>query len=289
MWPRGSIFPYRIYTMAASGIPVLNYHAIDDTDNINSSHNVSVSLASFKEQISWLHKEGYKTVTNEELNDLLFHKKKIPGKHVLITFDDGYFSLHKYALGILSDFGYTATLFLSTSFIGNPYNQNDFEFVNHDRQLTWPEIRDLSSNGWSIQSHGYTHTRMTHLDIPSIAKEVTLSKTIIEQNLGKTVDAFAFPYGIYNKAVIDQLKNAGYTSAYTVHSGKLYPSAKRFQIPRIEINNADSMDSYKIKVLTGYTSATNGIRSKIRDIAFANPSVKDLIEKWAHRMGYGNR
>ena len=275
--------------MAVSGIPVLNYHAIDDADNINSSHNVSVSLKSFKEQISWLHKEGYRSLTQEDLNSLLFQKKAIPGKHVLITFDDGYFSLYKYALEVLSEYGFTATLFLSTSFIGNPYEQADFAFVKHDRQLTWPEIRELSANGWSIQSHGNTHTRMTHLDIASIANEVTLSKNIIEQNLGSPINAFAFPYGIYNKSVIDQLKIAGYTSSYTVHSGKLFQSAKRFQIPRIEINNADNIDSYKIKVLTGYTSAANGFRAKICDIAFANPAVKDLIEKWAHRMGYGNR
>ena len=275
--------------MAVQGIPVLNYHAIDDTDNINSSPNVSVSLASFREQIGWLHKEGYKSVTTEELNGLLFQKKPIPGKHVLITFDDGYFSLYKYALEILSEFGFTATLFLSTSFIGKTYDQSDFGFVNHDRQLTWQEIKELAANGWSIQSHGNAHTRMTHLDLESVKNEVTLSKSIIEQNLGTKVDAFAFPYGIYNKAVIDQLKAAGYTSSYTVHSGKLYPSANRFLIPRIEINNQDSMDSYKVKVLTGYTSTANGIRAKIRDIAFANPAMKDFIEKWAHKMGYGNR
>ncbi len=126
--------------MAVQGIPVLNYHAIDNTDNINSSPNVSVSLASFREQISWLHNEGYKSVTTEELNELLFKRKPVPGKHVLITFDDGYYSLYKYALGILSEYGFTATLFLSTSFIGKTYDQGDFGFVNHDRQLTWQDV-----------------------------------------------------------------------------------------------------------------------------------------------------
>ena len=273
----------------AAGIPVLNYHAIDDTDNINSSQNVSVSLAAFKEQIAWLHSEGYRSLTNEALNNLLFHKRPVPGKHVLITFDDGYHSLYQHGLKILSQYGFTATLFLSTSFIGKTYEQSDFGFVNHDRQLTWDEIKELSANGWSIQSHGYNHIRMTHLDAAAVTNEVRLSKKIIEDNLGKPVDAFAFPYGIYNKGVIDALKAAGYTSAYSVHSGLLRPSAGKFSIPRIEINNSDTMESYKIKVATGYTSAGNGFRSKIRDIAYSNPAVKDMIEKWAHRMGYGNR
>ena len=273
----------------AAGIPVLNYHAIDDTDNINSSQNVSVSLEAFKAQMAWLHEEGYQSISPEELKGLLFHKKGISGKRVLITFDDGYYSLYKYALGVMAQYGFVGTLFLSTSFIGKTYDQGDFAFVNHDRQLTWEEIKALSDAGWSIQSHGNSHIRMTHLDIKDVAKEVSISKKLIEENLGRPVDAFAFPYGIYSKAVIDELKHAGYTSSYTVHSGKMYTSVKRYQVPRIEINNRDTMESYKTKVLTGHLSSSIAFRARIRNIAFANPAVKDMIEKLAHRMGYGNR
>ena len=130
---------------------------------------------------------------------------------------------------------------------------------------------------------------MTGVNRSDLVKEVTLSKNIIEQNLGTSVYEFAFPYGIYNSTVITELKSAGYKFAYSVHSGKIYPSSKRFHLPRIEINNMDTMDTFKIKALTGYTSPADGRRSKLRDIAFANPAVKDLIEKWTHKIGYGNR
>lgn len=274
--------------MAVPGIPVLNYHAIDDTDAHLSSANVSVSLQAFTEQVQWLHKEGYTSVTKDELRAVVLNGKKIHDKKVLFTFDDGYYSLYKYGMPILSKHGFTATLFLSTSFIGSTYDQGDFQFVQHDRQLTWDEIKELSRNGWSLQSHGYKHTRLNNLSKGDLVKEVTLSKSIIEQNLGTVVDEFAFPYGIYTNQVLMQLKAAGYQFAYSVHSGKLMPHARRYRLPRIEINNSDTMDSFITKVTTGYISPENERRSKLRDIIYASPVVKDMIEKITPYFGVGN-
>lgn len=274
--------------MSVSGIPVLNYHAIDNTGNLSSSANVSVTLPAFQEQVAWLHAEGYKSVSKEELREVILHGKRLHDKQVLITFDDGYHSLHKYALPVLSQYNFTATLFLSTSFIGNKYDQDDFGFVSHDRQLTWDEIKALAAAGWSVQSHGNIHVRLNKLATDALINELTVSKTIIEQNLGTTVDEFAFPYGIYTNAVIKQLKAAGYNFAYSVHSGKVFPHARRYRLPRIEINNRDTMESYKTKVTTGYISTSNARRSKIRDIIYANAAMKDLIEKWTPHFGFGN-
>lgn len=274
--------------MAIAGIPVLNYHAIVDENN-DDARNVSVSLQAFREQIGWLREEGYQSITKEELDTIISDGGEITGKPVFITFDDGYYSLYRHAKDILAENGFTATLFLSTSFIGRRYNQSDFEYVRHDRQLTWPEIAELDAAGWSIQAHGHNHIRMTQFDLESVEYEVTVSKKIIEDHVGKNVDAFAFPYGIYNNAIIEQLKSAGYNSAYTVHCGKLTPPVKEFQLPRIEINNSDTLDSYKVKVMTGYVSPFIAIRAKLRDFVFANPAVKDSIERLTHRIGYGNR
>lgn len=275
--------------MAIPGIPVLNYHAIDANNPTPSSRNVSVTLASFKEHMAWLHKEGYRSVSYEDLRAVIFEGKRLRDKYVLITFDDGYHSIYKYGLEILSKYGFIATIFLSTAFIGKTYDQADFAFVKHDRQLNWEEIRELSGRGWSMQSHGHNHVKMTSIDHDTLVNEVTVSKHIIEAHLGKAVREFAFPYGMYNNEAITQLKAAGYECAWSVHSGKLSPSSGKFHLPRIEINNMDTMDSFKVKVLTGYTSPSDARRSKIRDIVFANPAVKDFIEKWTHRMGYGNR
>ncbi|MCW3123423.1 MAG: polysaccharide deacetylase [Flavipsychrobacter sp.] len=275
--------------MSKAGIPVLNYHAIDGNMAANpDSRNVSVSLQSFKNHMEWLHKHGYKSISEADLRNLVLHRKPVSGKHMLITFDDGYYSLYQHAQPIMAQYGFTATLFLSTAYIGKPYGLSDFYFVGDDRQLSWEEIRSLSANGWSIQSHGDNHVKMNGLDKQTLIKEITDSKKAIEENLGKPVDSFAFPYGLYNKMVLDQLKATGYTMAYSVHSGLLSRSSQRMRIPRIEINNMDTMESFMTKVTTGYISPENERRSKIRDIIYGNPAVKDLIEKVTPKFGFGN-
>ncbi len=275
--------------MKILGIPVLNYHAIDGNMAANpDSRNVSVSLQSFREQMEWLHKEGYKSISDSDLRKLLLEKKPVEGKHVLITFDDGYYSLYTHAQEVMSKYGFVATLFLSTAYIGKPYGLSDFYFVGDDRQLSWAEIKTLSENGWSIQSHGNNHVKMNGLDKATLLKEITESKQAIEQNLGKPVDSFAFPYGLYNKMVLDQLVHVGYTMAYSVHSGLLNPSSNKMRVPRIEINNMDTMETFITKVSTGYISPENERRSKIRDMIYANAAVKDLIEKWTPLFGFGN-
>ena len=275
--------------MSKAGIPVLNYHAIDGNMAANpDSRNVSVSLQSFKNHMEWLHKHGYKSISDADLRALVLHRKPVSGKHMLITFDDGYYSLFQHAQPIMAQYGFTATLFLSTAYIGKAYGLSDFYFVGDDRQLSWEEIRALSANGWSIQSHGDNHVKMNGLDKQALIKEITDSKKAIEENLGKPVDSFAFPYGLYNKMVLDQLKAAGYTMAYSVHSGLLSRYSQKMRIPRIEINNMDTMESFMTKVTTGYISRENERRSKIRDIIYGNPAVKDLIEKVTPKFGFGN-
>ena len=275
--------------MSASGIPVLNYHAIDgNMAEHPDSRNVSVSLQSFKDQMAWLHQQGYQSINENDLRKLLLERKSLPGKHVLITFDDGYYSLYEHAQPVMAAYGFTATLFLSTAYIGKPYGLNDFYFVGDDRQLSWDEIRSLSANGWSIQSHGNNHVKMNGLDKETLVREITESKKMIEDNLGKPVDSFAFPYGLYNKMVLDQLKATGYQLGYSVHSGLMYPSSNRYRVPRIEINNMDTMATFATKVSTGYISPQNERRSKIRDLIYANAAVKDLIEKYTPMFGFGN-
>jgi peptidoglycan/xylan/chitin deacetylase (PgdA/CDA1 family) len=180
-----------------------------------------------------------------------------------------------------------ALLFLSTGFIGKKYEQSDFAYVGDDRQLTWQEVRALSDNGWDIQSHGYTHPCLTHLNPNSLANEVSISKNLIEQNLGKPVYAFAFPYGHYNQTVIESLRASGYTSAYTVRFGKLLPSGRNFQIPRITITNSDTLSSFRTKV-NGYAATYLNIRAKIKDLVFAYPEIREIAEKWMYKMNSRN-
>ena len=72
---------YKLY-----GVPVLNYHQVNDV-NISP---LTIPVQVFKEQMDYLHRNGYHTITLDELYDYIVHDTPLPDKPVVITFDDGY-------------------------------------------------------------------------------------------------------------------------------------------------------------------------------------------------------
>ena len=61
-----------------------------------------------------------------------------------------------------------------------------------------------------IQSHSHSHKDMADMDYADAVREIRLSKYLIETNLGKTCDFFAYPYGGYNDFTFNAAQQAGY-------------------------------------------------------------------------------
>ena len=258
------------------------YHALVEkrTAHLNRVH---ITVESFKQQMEWLAAKGYQAIT---IDDMLknFTEKNNGQKHCVITFDDGYLSLYKYALPLLKQYGFAATLYLTTAAVG----ENDFKNLPSlnpktlpvdDKPLTWNEIKAMSDNGWAIESHSVSHADNSQLTAAELIHEITTSKKIIEQQLQKPVLHYAFPFGKYNAVSLKIIKEAGYKTAATVHAGLCTSKNNLYRLPRLEMNADDSISSFIKKIETGFVSPKEKLRSSARNILFSNPKVKDLSKK----------
>ena len=109
---------FYISTNYFQGIPVLNYHQINDQD-----HNaLTLSNSEFEAQMKYLAKEGYTSITPDELADHLQYNKEVPEKSILSTFDDGYKDNYINAYPILQKYNLSATIFLISDFV-NTYDR----------------------------------------------------------------------------------------------------------------------------------------------------------------------
>ena len=100
MW--GLSTDYKIY-----GVPVLNYHQVND-----EKHSaLTLHVDQFREQMEYLHNQGYNTITLDQLYDYLENGSELPNKPIVITFDDGYVDNYNNALPILKEYNMKATLF----------------------------------------------------------------------------------------------------------------------------------------------------------------------------------
>jgi len=268
-------------------VPILMYHALTPKRN-SKIHPIHITTELFEQEMKWLAANDYKTITIDELLKN-FHKKNKPGKYCVITFDDGYLSLYKYAMPVLKQYGFKATLYLATAATG----ATDFSSLksldpktmpDDDRPLTWQELNEMQKHGWSIQSHSVTHADNAQLANEELMHELVESKKIIEQKLHHPVLHYAFPFGKYNASSLKLVKKAGYKTSTTVHAGLCTSKNDPYRLPRLEMNSNDTIESFIKKMETGFTSSKEKIRSVVRNTIFGNPKVKDLSKKIIKRI-----
>lgn len=214
----------------AIDIPVLNYHKID------TAYNIALSLTpqEFDEQMAYLYENGYHTITPDQLMAYLKHGQELPEKPIMLTFDDGYLDNYTNAYFIMKKYGFTATIFLVTSKIGQ-----DSRFMN------WDQIREMQRNGFVFGSHTVDHLPLNNLGSEAALAQLTESSEAIERELGDKPRYFAYPTGAYNQQVKQLVKQAGYKAAFTIRYGQAGLDSDPMAIERIPIfKSAKSFRSF---------------------------------------------
>jgi len=193
-------------------IPVLTYHRFAE----NCDSPLCMPAAIFELQMQYLKDNGYHVITVEQLLAFLEYREGVPQKSVLITMDDGYRSVYDIAYPILKKYGFSATLFIYTSFVGASR-----------MAVTWKQLKEMQRNGFTIGSHSIYHSDLTRPKegetqgdyLARVKEELYGSKKIIDQRLGQSTYFLAYPFGYYDQRSIQTAREAGYKIAMSVKRG----------------------------------------------------------------------
>jgi len=192
-------------------VPMLIYHRFGKDAN-----KMTVTPKAFEAHLQLLNRQGYTVIPLLHLQGFLLGKKILPEKAVVITIDDGYQSVYHLALPLIEKYQIPVTLFLYSDYI----NQGG---------LTPQQIKALKSTGLiSIQAHSKTHANLSHKHpkesqqayLKRLKLEIEYPKHFIHQKLGGSIDSFAYPFGDFNRQVVDQVKRSNYQLGLTVSSGE---------------------------------------------------------------------
>lgn len=162
---------------------------------------------------------------------------------MVLTFDDGLASFGEHAWTILRACGHRGTLFVPVDYVGGTAAWLREYGLPPMRSHTWDELRALRDDGADIQSHGCRHPKLTTLDAASVHEELARSRERLEKELGVAIEHFCYPFGDFNKAVIEAVRACGYASAMTTDPGLWCPSSDLFAIPRNCLDVVDLHDS----------------------------------------------
>jgi peptidoglycan/xylan/chitin deacetylase (PgdA/CDA1 family) len=76
------------------------------------------------------------------------------------------------------------------------------------------QVKELSDSGHVIGSHTYDHHNVKKYQGEDWVIQLEKPTKTLKEITGKDVKYFAYPFGLWNKAVIPELKKRGFTSAF---------------------------------------------------------------------------
>ncbi|MBI4437187.1 MAG: polysaccharide deacetylase family protein [Candidatus Omnitrophica bacterium] len=230
---------------------ILLYHSISDT----WEDDLSVPVEAFREQMAYL-ADHYHVIPLEEACRRLEEGDPFSEKTVVMTFDDGYRDNFDRAYPILEKFRLPATIFLLIGGIGTekrwppdagePHGPLDHEL------LSWEEVQQMQRGGLvTFGSHTMSHALFSDLSPQQAREEISTSKRLLEEKLGKGLYAFTYPFGTALEAtdsVKHLVRESGFYCACTAMIGGNGKGSDLFALRRTPIEWSDGMDLFKKKL-----------------------------------------
>ncbi len=214
------------YNAGAGNVVVLIYHRIGNP----KYPTTNVSVKRFREQMKYLKVHHYNVIALKELIYDLKHHHHLRKKGVVITIDDGFKSVYNNAFPILKKYRYPFSVFLPTKSIQHHY----------PAYMNLKQIREMMQYGADFESHSYAHAHMAYMkkkmSIQSyklwIRNDLKKSILFFKKTFGYRPVALAFPYGDYNKILIETAKILGFECLLTQDMGSVDENTPLWLIPR---------------------------------------------------------
>lgn len=235
--------------ITTSHLPILMYHRVAP-QGLPDLKRYRVTPGAFKAQLQYLHEAGFYSVSLEEWRIAREAQKPLPGRAILLTFDDGYRDFLDYAWPLLKQYGFGATVFLVATKIGQTNSWDNF-YGEAVPLLDWPEILQLQAQGLEFGSHSTNHVPLTALTPAGVAQEAAHSRALLEGGLSRPVRTFAYPYGDMDPTVQHLIGACGYLYGLSCRSGLSQFQDPLLALPRIEIKGSDSLPDF-IARLSGF-------------------------------------
>ena len=245
-------------TRPAENVPILMYHQVSGTAHA-SFVKYTVTGRAFAAQMKWLAANRYRSM---DLPTLLAHRRQgtpVPARTVVITFDDGFRDCAEVAAPAMEAHGFTGTFFLVAGLVGATSRWLMAERGIELPLMSWDDARGLESAGHRCESHSVTHPRLAQLSAAACRDELSRSRSMIEDELGRPVRVLAYPFGSESQQVRDAAAECGYDAACGVTIGLSTAADDAYALRRVPVLGTDSLLDFISRMRTAYT-----VRDRLR-------------------------
>jgi len=174
----------------------------------------------------------------------------------LVSFDDGFENFFEFAFPILQRLKVPAVLFVTTGFvIGGCGVEARLGMYRDLPPLSWAQLKEVRAGGIAIGSHTHWHRHLGQSTPAQVAEELRCSKMILEDQLGASINYFAYPWGQrqhIGRETAALLQANGYWAACSALWGKNTASTNRYLLRRVRIDAWDTLEDFQAKVEGGW-------------------------------------
>lgn len=210
--------------------PILMYHHIAD---VVGGNTLFVPASEFKMEMMALKKAGYYTLSPDEALRVLTANEKPADKIVWVTFDDGYKNAQQAAAPILSELGMKGSFFIITGMVGN------------EDKMTQESLLEMKKNPLiSLESHTVSHIDLQYATPNEASRQLTESKTYLDQLLHQNTSVICYPSGRYNDQTGDIATKAGYQLGLTTQPGLASRADGLFALHRVRVSYGQTESSF---------------------------------------------
>lgn len=233
---------------------VLMYHRVTE----GPGERYAMPVQELRRQLVWLRGRGFTVVTLQAVMDALAGGPALPGRAVLLTFDDGTDDARTLLAPLLRELGMTGALFAVPGWAGA-----DHEYQGRVvRYLDAGELREVSGT-LAVALHGFDHRNLGTLTPEEVEADLRRSREWFERERVPYLPALAYPYGGYprkdparREAFLAAVRRAGVTAAFRIGNRvNALPLAAPLEILRTEIQGDQPFRVFRWKVLRGRTRA----------------------------------
>jgi peptidoglycan/xylan/chitin deacetylase (PgdA/CDA1 family) len=262
--PKREWNPVGVFPWGYQLVPVLVYHNMGPEDR----GRLVIGVKKFEAQMRALRAEGFQSVSLSDYLEFTAGRKQLARKSVLITFDDGYRSFSQYARPILKDFGFTATLFVYSDFVGGG-------------GMSWKELSAMIAQGFDVQAHSKTHNSLRRKEgepqeayAKRIEAELAYPAGQFRKQLGRASDVLAYPYGDTDDELLPYVVKYGYVAAFTVRRQSNPAWAYPLRISRSQVYSEMTLKDFTANLTNFQDEEVGAARGSDARVASSTGAVK---------------
>lgn len=116
------------------------------------------------------------------------------------------------------------------------------------RPALWNAWKAIRSDLFELGCHTRTHPMLSALAPLELREEIANARAIMEEELGRTIASFAYPFGQpleVGEDAIEEARAAGFTSAVTTTHSPVHPGTDPHALPRIAVRDWSGADLMK--------------------------------------------